>query len=617
MPFDDAEHNQRHQQSPDVRKQQTARDASRPVSPSMPDHTGRVLISGEDAATYIPKRATANQQARQATQTGSQADLQAGMPGVRTAEANEFEAYRSQERPSKARSAQTRGSEVHSSREANTETRASESRTAEANTSKASAATPKRTSKASATAAPKRTSKGKLDTPSPLLPEEAYRLPREQRRQMTKWWDRTIVAFKATLVVGMVVGCLFFLRPSVSQAENRTLTQFPEITWDSFVNGDFFTQVSLWYSDTYPFRDQLIALDRTMKSLFGIQMSTQYVGETQQADEIPVEVDPETVQEAEPADEPAKLPEEYDASDLEVALAGEIMNGAYVKDGAVYTVYYFTQEAATAYARAINKAHTSLEGTDTNVYSILAPSNSGVLLSEDEMQSLGGSNQQQAIEYYYSLYDDGITTIPTYQPLYDHKSEYLFFKTDHHWTALGAYYVYRSLCEVKGIEPHELDQFVEQDFPDFKGTYSDILASAGVTDSVDTVQAWIPMGTNDMTFINSDGAEVQWKIVEDVSEWAQNSKYNTFIGGDQPFSTITNPEITDGSSCVVVKESFGNALVPWLVDHYQTVYVIDFRYYNSSVTDFCKENNVQDLIIANNISIAGNVDVAGKIESLM
>ena len=86
---------------------------------------------------------------------------------------------------------------------------------------------------------------------------------------------------------------------------------------------------------------------------------------------------------------------------------------------------------------------------------------------------------------------------------------------------------------------------------------------------------------------------------------------------DKPLAVIENPDLDDGSSCVVVKESYGNCFVPFLVDHYQTVYVIDFRYTQNNVMDFVKEHKVQDLIIMNNISIIASEDVATTIAGLL
>ena len=69
---------------------------------------------------------------------------------------------------------------------------------------------------------------------------------------------------------------------------------------------------------------------------------------------------------------------------------------------------------------------------------------------------------------------------------------------------------------------------------------------------------------------------------------------------DQPYERIDNPNITDGSSCVVIKESYGNAFVPFLVNSYQTVHVVDYRYFSGNLVDLVKDNNIQDVIYVNN-----------------
>ena len=78
--------------------------------------------------------------------------------------------------------------------------------------------------------------------------------------------------------------------------------------------------------------------------------------------------------------------------------------------------------------------------------------------------------------------------------------------------------------------------------------------------------------------------------------------------GDEIYAQIDNPVLDDGSSCVVIKESFGDAFIPFLVDHYQHIYIVDYRYfykypeYNNSVYELVKDKNVQDVIFINNVS---------------
>ena len=89
----------------------------------------------------------------------------------------------------------------------------------------------------------------------------------------------------------------------------------------------------------------------------------------------------------------------------------------------------------------------------------------------------------------------------------------------------------------------------------------------------DTIYAYEPIGTNDMTYWNDDGSEQKWNVIMDVNGWDKGTLYSTFVGGDTPMAVIENPKVTDGSTCVVMKESYGNAFIPFLVDHYSTIYI--------------------------------------------
>ena len=120
-----------------------------------------------------------------------------------------------------------------------------------------------------------------------------------------------------------------------------------------------------------------------------------------------------------------------------------------------------------------------------------------------------------------------------------------------------------------------------------------------------------------MVYWGKEGEKIEAHVITDVEGWNKNSLYSTFIAGDEPISIIENPTITDGSSVLVVKDSFGNAFVPFLVNNYQTVYVIDYRYTDTNIVEYVKENKIQDVIFLNNISLAGTLTVAAKIDSMV
>lgn len=447
---------------------------------------------------------------------------------------------------------------------------------------------------------------------------------KQQKKQVFMFRAVSVRIFALLMLLGFIIGILFFIRPHTSDVEKRELTAFPKVTLSTFLNGQFFSDVALWYSDTYPMRDSLIAADQKFERLFGITPKTMMVGTSKKSDDIPDVVDIDTEQDSTSESDTTQQEvvsqeiEEISAPDsraMEAEIQKQIQQNLYVKDGAAYSIYYYSQEAADIYTSALSQAAKALEGK-TNVYSILVPTNSGVMLSEQELEDLGGADQQQAIHYYYSLMD-GVNTISTLDTLREHNDEYLYFRTDHHWTQLAAYYVYQNFCEAKGFEPHKLEEFQKMTFSPFLGTFYQELQNADMAQNPDSVDAYVPMGTNDMKYWETSGNEVEWKVIQDVSTWNENSKYACYIGGDRPLAIIENPTITDGSSCLVVKESYGNCFVPFLVDHYQTVYIMDFRYTQNNVMDFVTENNIQDLIMINNTSIIASPDVATTIAGLL
>lgn len=422
------------------------------------------------------------------------------------------------------------------------------------------------------------------------------------RAQVARWREWTTRAFAGVLALGLVIGLLFFARPTTSEIEKRTLTPFPAFTIEGVLDGSFFADVSTWYADTYPLREPLVSLDQWLEGFFGVQTGTMMVGGTTASDDIP-DAGKENAGAASAEAAANRVVEAPSTEAMSEEIQNSIMDGLYIKDGAAFSRYYFVQESAETYASAMNLAAERLDGT-TKVYSILIPNNSGAMLSESELAQLGGADQKKAIEYFYSLYSNKVTSIDTYDTLRSHNSEYLYFRTDHHWTTQGAFYIYENLCSKMGKSPIGLDSRKSITFQPFLGTFYAQLGLDSMAANPDSVIAYYPNGTNDMTFWTEDGEEVPYQVITDVSAWGEGSGYGAFIGGDKPLSIIENPSITDGSSCVFVKDSYGCAFAPFLVDHYQTVYIIDFRYYEGNIVDFCKEKGVNDLIFLNNITMA-------------
>ncbi len=412
-----------------------------------------------------------------------------------------------------------------------------------------------------------------------------------------------VLGFGLVLAVMGVIGLLWFARPDTSVIEKRTLTAFPAPTWSSFWDGSFFQAVDTWYADTFPLREGLISGSQTMEHLHGIR-SDQIVGGAMVADAIP---DPDaagqTVQAAEPEE---ALP------DGTVTETGEMQGQIYITNNSGYGLYYFTQSAADKFAATMNQVYANVKDK-VDLYVMICPISAGVMLDQSVLDDMGCSSEKDAIDYIYGKLDKGVHTVSAFDSLKKHNAEYIYFHTDHHWTALGAYYAYREFCKEKGIKPHNIKDYETKEFPGFLGTfYANSNNSPALAANPDTVVAYVPKGTNNMTMHYTNGSVVDWFIVNDVSGYAKSELYATFVGGDRPFSYAHNPSITDGSAVMVIKDSYGNAFIPWLVDHYEYIYWVDARYTSNTISQMVQDYNIQDVIYQVQIYNSSTDNMLGK-----
>ena len=437
-----------------------------------------------------------------------------------------------------------------------------------------------------------------------------------QRQRYRKYLRIEIQVFRRVLILLCLLGLIIPLRPEQSKLEKRDLEQFPSLSVQGILKGNFFEDVSTWYADTFPFREKLLTANAAVERLYGLGRQ-QIHGNVGTGDEIPTEYTEADTQKknkkkGKTSDKAAKDKDSgADVEDTDVAQGDEGEDGMlhevpesvgtiYIAQDRAFELYYFDLESANQYIKMINNAAQLLDGKAV-VYDILAPTSIGIYLDKDIQESLGCSDQSQAFDYILNNLDSRVRGVKVFDTLLSHNGEYLYFRTDHHWTADGAYYAYEKFCKEKGILANSRDDFEIREFDDFVGSFYSFGNQAAVlSENPDIITAYTPKGTNAMTYTDRDGMTWEWEVVADGSTYDRGSKYSCFIGGDSPYSVIQNPELQDGSSCVVIKESYGNAFVPFLVDHYQTVHVVDYRYFVGNIPEFVAQNNVQDVIFVNN-----------------
>ena len=139
----------------------------------------------------------------------------------------------------------------------------------------------------------------------------------------------------------------------------------------------------------------------------------------------------------------------------------------------------------------------------------------------------------------------------------------------------------------------------------------------------DTVIAYKPLTCDRMTFTDTDGNTLNWPIINDVSGYRSTQKYSCFAAGDQPFSYIENPNVANGQACILVKESYADAFVPYLTDHYQFIYWFDYREYNGNITEYIRTVtqtegiNTVDIMFLNGLDPISSIESMNRLNSLM
>ena len=183
-------------------------------------------------------------------------------------------------------------------------------------------------------------------------------------------------------------------------------------------------------------------------------------------------------------------------------------------------------------------------------------------------------------------------------PLWEHKDESIFYRTDHHWTSLGAYYGYTGLADALGYTPVPLDAYTETvRSTEFYGT---VFSSSGVRwVSPDTITTYVPdtgITVTSYTY-DSNGNPVEVpRALYDESYLSVKDKYSMFLGGQQSLGVVKTPN-ADKPKLLIIRDSYADSLVPFLTPHFSEIHLIDLRYYKLSIADYIQQNGIDQALV--------------------
>jgi len=300
-------------------------------------------------------------------------------------------------------------------------------------------------------------------------------------------------------------------------------------------------------------------------------------------------------EEQEESDE-LKDDEKLIGNDLPIEHSPENVGNFVIINSVGYEKFKFNDYNANVYIESVNKYAENLIG-DIKIYNLIAPTSSEFNMP-DEYRDLSDS-QKEGIGYAYSNMDNKIITVDAYSNIEAHKNEYLYFKTDHHWTALGAFRAYESFMKIKDEEALPLEKYNRIDSKDkYLGSIYNMTQNKRLENNLDDIWYYDPLLSVEYSSINRDDTAWDSGQVIFPSYFEHERKYSAFMGGDTAFSHIKVDSQVE-KKILVIKDSYGNAFIPFLLPHYRDIFIADPRYFKNNIYDLIEDNEIDEVLIIN------------------
>ncbi len=435
------------------------------------------------------------------------------------------------------------------------------------------------------------------------------------------------IAHKQFAIVNVIVcfaiffGLGFFLlvcqrESGFIQSENRNLAEKPKLTVQALLDGSYFTDISKWYTDTVPGREELKPVSSNFSKLFGITLHDVKIkgdlapavkeeldeAQTKKTEEVTINTDFSNTQttakkkKKKTSEKLADVPENLDDGEW----MGNVVVSGKGKNVRAMSAFYGTFDMGKKYAETINKYRDDL--TDQiNMYTMNMPTSAAYYMPSNLADQF--TSQHDCIKNIGNNLN-GIVNVDVYNTLDEHKSEYIYSRTDHHWAPLGAYYAAKVFAEKSKVDFPDLKTYEECKIEDFVGTmyaYSDY--DEELANNPDTFIYYKPDNNYTVTYYDTafQNAQTGASLFFDYASGV--NCYSAILGRDDEIAEL-DTDCTNGRTLVIFKDSFGNALVPFLTHSFSKIYVCDFRYFDLNAIDFIQDVGATDVLFAVSLSAA-------------
>lgn len=350
-----------------------------------------------------------------------------------------------------------------------------------------------------------------------------------------------------TLIFIFLVPVLSFISPDIyfSESENRILEQKPKFTLKHFIDGKLEKNYEKYICDQIVSRNMWIGIK----------------------------------------------------SDCERLLCKSENNNVYLgKNG--YLLEMFEKPDEKTVQSRIEAVNSFAKSTpNLNKYFMLIP-NSVKVLENDLPYSAAPADEVKYInKVKEGLYPD-IKFVNTYDILSSKKNEYIYYKTDHHWTTKGAYYGFTALAKSMGCKPESEDSFdIKQVSNDF---YGSLYSKSGFRHiDPDKINLYIPKNNVGYTVNYYDTNKIT-KSVYNFDMLEKKDKYSVFLDNNHSLIKISIKNNTN-NKLIITKDSYANCLIPFLLNHFSEIYVVDLRYYTDDIKELIKKNNIHNMLMLYNV----------------
>lgn len=303
-----------------------------------------------------------------------------------------------------------------------------------------------------------------------------------------------------------------------------------------------------------------------------------------------------------PSPTPSPTPEPTPPAIYDDGTEGYMSSGICIYNNKGFELFYGDDSMAATYAEMINDFADMLPGIQ--VYNMVAPNHSEFGLPARVREYYGESSQRENTAAIYENLSDSVTAVDVYDILNLHNNENIYFGTDTHWAPLGAYYAYTEFCEAAGAEPAALESFDKTSY-DFTGYLAYATGEEVLYENPDTLDIYDP--TFDYTCeMSYDG--LSFYETDSMNTHDESAGYSMYLSGDMGCVRVTNNTLSTGRRLLIVKDSYGNAMAPFLTASFDEVHVVDFRYFEGNLPDYCESQGITDVLFFNNEMSANTSD---------